>query len=211
MFPVWLFNHLKFCRLGHKSADKVARKELRMSTINAVNSAFYAPPVATSSLASPASSSSDGVEHPSPQDKVILSDAGRIALGVNDGRLTSAQGQALDLELNTLTQQLKNGGSDPSGLQSQLSQQIYGDTHNGATIPTGTTVSTAVQRDFIQAGRVATQENAGNLTSTQSTGFLDQISQIYAQSQNGASAAATNQAQNQLSVEIYDTAHNVAS
>jgi hypothetical protein len=180
-----------------------------MSTINAVNSAFYAPPVATSSPAWPASSSSDGVEQ-SAQDRVELSDAGRIALGVNDGRLTSAQGQALDLELNTLTQQLENGGSDPSGLQSQLSQQIYGDTHNGATIPTGTIVPAAVQRDFIQAGRVATQENAGNLTSTQSTGFLDQIGQIYEQSQNGASAAATSQAQNQLSVEIYDTAHNIA-
>jgi hypothetical protein len=182
-----------------------------MSTINAVNSAFYTPPVATSSSAPPASSSSNGVEQPSPLDKVELSDAGRIALGVNDGKLTSAQAQDLDFELSTLTQQLKTGGSDTSALQSQLSQQIYGDTHNGATIPAGTTVTPAVQRDFILAGRVATQENAGNLTSTQSTGFLDQIGQIYEQSQNGAPALATNQAQNQLSVEIYDTAHNIAS
>jgi hypothetical protein len=115
---------------------------------------------------------------------VELSDAGRIALGVNDGKLTSLQGQQLDSELGTLQQ---TQPAQFSQLQSQISQQIYGDTHNGATIPTDTTLSTATKRDFYEAGRVALHEKAGKLTSRQGSQFLSQISQIYEQSQNGAS------------------------
>jgi hypothetical protein len=176
-----------------------------MSTINPVNAAPYTPPLATASTLAPSSSVP---ERPQGQDAVELSLAGRIALGVNDGELTSAQGQTLDSQLQTVNQTIQSGGSGISQLQSQLSQQIYGDTHNGATIPTGLTVTPSEGRDFFQAGRVAVQENAGNLTSAQGSQFLSQISQIYQQSQNGASPAATNQAQNQLSAEIFDTAHN---
>jgi hypothetical protein len=140
---------------------------------------------------------------------VELSLAGRIALGVNDGKLTTDQAQQLDSQLQTINQAIQSGGSGISQLQNQLSEQIYSDANNGAAIPADLTVSTSELRDFLQAGRVADQENAGNLTSTQGSQFLSQISQIYQQSQSGASASATNQAQNQLSVEIYDAAHNI--
>jgi hypothetical protein len=181
------------------------QKGIKMSTINSVNAASYTPPAPTASTVAPSSSVP---ARPQGQDAVELSLAGRIALGVNDGKLTSAQGQTLDSQLQTVNQTIQSGGSGISQLQSQLSQQIYGDTHNGATIPTGLTVTSSEERDFFQAGRVAADENAGNLTSTQGSQFLSQISQIYQQSQNGASPTATFQAQNQLSAEIFDTAHN---
>ncbi len=176
-----------------------------MSIINSVNSVPYTPPLATSSTVTSFSSVPD---QPQGQDAVELSIAGRIALGVNDGKLTSAQGQTLDSQLQTINQSIQSGASGISQLQSQLSQQIYGDTHNGATIPKGLTVSPSEHRDFYQAGRVAVQEDAGHLTSTQGSQFLSQISQIYQQSQNGASPLVTSQDQNQLSTEIFDTAHN---
>jgi hypothetical protein len=174
-------------------------------SINPVNAAPYTPPFVTST---PVTSASSVPEQPQGQDAVELSLAGRIALGVNDGKLTSAQGQALDSQLKTVNQTIQSGGSGITQLQSQLSQQIYGDTHNGATIPTGLTVTPSEERDFFQAGRVAVQEDAGHLTSAQGSGFLSQISQIYQQSQNGDSPLATTQDQNQLSAEIFDTAHN---
>lgn len=179
-----------------------------MSTINSVNpAASNTRPVAGLSTTSSPSS----IPEQSPlknQDKIELSLAGRIALGVSDGRLTSAQGQQLDSEFQTINQTVQSGGS-ASQLDSQLSQSIYGDAHNGATIPTSLTVTAADLRDFEQAGRVAYQENAGNLTSAQGSRFLSQIGQIYQQSVGDTPELAISQAQNQLSVEIYDTAHNI--
>jgi hypothetical protein len=176
-----------------------------MSTINSVVAVPYTPSVTT--LANN-SSSTPNTESPALQDEIQLSFAGRIALGVGDGQLTSAQGQQLDTQLQTLNQTIQTGGTGIGQLQSQLSQQIYGDGHNGATLPANPTVTTAEARTFIQAGRVATQENDGHLTSGQASQFYSQISQIYQQSQNGTSASATNLAQNQLSAQIFDTAHN---
>jgi hypothetical protein len=199
------FNRLKFRKYGHESADMQRRKELRMSTINPVISVPYTPSVTT--LPNQSSSTSD-TESPAVQDAVELSLAGRIALGVADGRLTSTQGQQLGSQFEDLNQTIQTGGASVAQLQSQLSQAIYGDGHNGATIPTNPTVTTAEERTFVQAGRVATQENDGHLTSSQASQFYSQISQIYRQSQNGVSASATNQAQNQLSAQIFDTAHN---
>ena len=176
-----------------------------MSAINSVSAASYTPPVTTSN---PNKSSSAS---PAIQDAVELSLAGRIALNMGDGQLTSTQGKQLDPQLKTINQQIQSGGTGIGQLQSQLSQQIYGDAHNGATIPAGTTVPAAVERDFLQAGRIADQEAAGHLTSSQASQFLSQIGQIYQQSQNGATAEATSQAQNQLSTQIFDTAHNLGT
>jgi hypothetical protein len=183
-------------------------KGVTMSTINSVNpaAAQTTPAAGLSTTSSPSS-----IPEQSPvqnQDKIELSLAGRIALGVSDGTLTSAQGQQLDSEFQTINQTVESGGS-ASQLESQLSQAIYGDAHNGATIPTGLTVTAADLRDFEQAGRVAYQESAGNLTSAQGSQFLSQIGQIYQQSVGDTPELAINQAQNQLSVEIYDTAHNI--
>jgi hypothetical protein len=180
-----------------------------MSTIHPVNSTPYLPPVSSSNAASSSSTTPSTLAFPLTQDEVQLSLAGRIALGVGDGKLTSSQGQQLDAQLQTIKQQITSGGSGIGQLQSQLSEQIYGDGHNGASIPTDLTVSAGEERHFLEAGRVVAQENAGNLTSSQGSQFFSQISQIYQQSQNGASASATNQAQNQLSVEIYDAAHGI--
>jgi hypothetical protein len=178
-----------------------------MSTsINPVNGATYVPQATsavTATTTAPAAT-------PTVQDVVQLSLAGRIALGESAGRLTSDQGQQLDAQLKNISQQIQSGGAtDINQLQHQLSEQIYGDGHNGAAIPADLTVTVPVARDFVQAGRIVTQENAGNLTSTQASGFFSQIKQIYQQSQNGASFLTTTKAQNQLSAEIYDAAHNV--
>jgi hypothetical protein len=183
-----------------------------MSTINPVNIAPYIPSAAPASTSSTGTSSSSLSSEPTfLADVVDLSLAGRIALGVGDGLLTSDQGQALTSQLQTISQQIQSGGSNVSQLQSQLSQQIYGDGHNGATIPKDAPVSSAEVRDFIQAGRIVNQEAAGNLTSTQASQFFSEMLQTYHQSQSGTSASATNQAQNQLSVEIYDAAHNITN
>jgi hypothetical protein len=204
----------EFVQSGHQRADKSRERIREMSTIHPVNSTFYVPPVsssnATSSSSTTASSTTAStLAFPLTQDEVQLSLAGRIALGVGDGKLTSSQGQQLDAQLQTIHQQITSGGTGIGQLQNQLSEQIYGDGHNGATIPTDLTVSAGDERDFLQAGRVATQESARNLTSSQGSQFFSQISQIYQQSQNGASASATNQAQNLLSVEIYDAGHGI--
>jgi hypothetical protein len=179
-----------------------------MSTINSVNAAAYTLPLSTPS---PAASPVVGETTPSQQDIVELSLAGRIALGVRAGRLTSDQGQELFSQLKTINQSINGGTADTGQLQSQLSQQIYADGHNGAAIPAGLTVSSAIERDFEQAGRIAAQESDGNLTKSQADEFFSQIRQLYQESQNGASPSAINQAQNQLSVEIYDAAHGITS
>src|SRR5271163_4243745 len=177
-----------------------------MSAINSVTAVPYNPPITVSSATSSSTPTGEG---PGVEDAIELSLAGRIALGVGDGLLTGDQGLQLESQLKAVNQQIQSGGAgvDIGQLQSQLSQQIYGDGHNGATIPTDLTVTPAEDRDFLQAGRIVTQESAGNLTSNQASQFFSQIGQIYQQSQSGATAAVTNQAQNRLSAEIYDAAH----
>ncbi|HTB19160.1 MAG TPA: hypothetical protein VK708_13650 [Bryobacteraceae bacterium] len=145
-----------------------------MSTINPVNSAFYTPPVASPSTATTSSSTAKPEVF---QDAVDLSLAGRIALGVNDGRLSSDQAQELTSQLSTLNQQVQSGGPGVSNLRSLLSQQIYSDAHNGASMPANLTATSSEMRDFVQAGRVAKQESEGNLSSTQASDFLAQIGQ----------------------------------
>jgi hypothetical protein len=174
-----------------------------MSAINPVTTQTYVPPVSGPSTAN---TSLPPVERPELQDAVVLSLAGRIALGVGAGRLTSDQAKQLTSELKTITQ---TTGTDRTKLESQLSQEIYGDGHNGATIPADLKVTTAEKRDFVQAGRIVAQEGADNITHSQATQLFSQMKEIYQASQNGASAAATNKAQNQLSIEIYDAAHNI--
>ena len=177
-----------------------------MSTINPVSSV---PNVPAGPNASTASLPSSSQATPAAQDAIELSLAGRIALGVGNGKLTTQQAQELTSQLKTIHQTLQSGGTDVTQLESQLSQQIYGDAHNGASIPTNLNLTTSELRDFLQAGRIAIQEGAGNLTSAEASQFYTAMGQIYQNSQSGTSASDTNQAQNQLSVEIYNAAHNV--
>lgn len=178
-----------------------------MSAINPVSNQSYVPQASGSSTAA-SSSPTSTTKTPASQDAIELSLAGRIALGVGAGRLTTDQATQLYSQLKDIN---SASGSSQTQLESQLSQQIYSDGHNGAAIPTGLTVTPAEARDFEQAGRIVTQENAGNLTSTQASQLFGQMKQIYQQSQAGATALQTNQAQNLLSVDIFDTAHNVTA
>jgi hypothetical protein len=182
-----------------------------MSAINALTNSSYIPPFSSSSLlySTGTAESPSATDPVSSQDIAELSLTGRIALGAADGKLTSDQAQQLTAQLESINQTILSGGTGVQQAQSQLSQAIYGDTHNGATIPVGLKPTAEEAREFVQAGRIVTQESAGNLTQTQASQLLGQIKQIYQQSQDGASASVTNQAQNQLSVEIYDTAHNI--
>jgi hypothetical protein len=181
-----------------------------MSTINPVNPTPYIPSVATPSTQ--ASSASSSISGPTvAEDAIELSFAGRIAIDQGNGSITSDQAQQLDSQLNNLNQEIQTGGAEIPQMQSQFSQQIYGDAHNGATIPSGSTVTTAEARDFLLAGRIVAQENAGNLTSGQASQFFSQLGKLYQQSQNGASASSTNQSQNQLSAEVFYAAHNLSN
>jgi hypothetical protein len=182
-----------------------------MSAINPAANSFYIPVFSSPafSVSSGTAASSSATDPVSSQDIAELSLTGRIALGVGDGKLTSDQAQQLTAQLNSINETIQSGGTGVQQAQSQLSQAIYGDTHNGATIPAGLKPSIEEAREFVQAGRIVTQESAGNITHSQAAQLFGQIKQIYQQSQDGASASAINQAQNQLSVEIYDTAHNI--
>lgn len=173
-----------------------------MSAITSVNPATYVVPASTSG----ASSASSSTPSAAAQDAVELSLAGRIAIDLSNGSITSTQAQQLGAQLKTLDQ---SGSSNFSQLENQLSEGIYSDAHEGASIPTGATVTTAEERDFLQAGRIVNQELAGNLTSSQASGLGSQIATIYQDSQDGASASGINQAENRLSVLIYDTAHDI--
>lgn len=178
-----------------------------MSAINPVSNQSYVPQVSGPSTTA-ASTSTSTTQTPASQDAIELSLAGRIALGVGAGRLTTDQATQLYSQFKTIN---STSGSNQAQLESQLSQEIYADGHNGASIPTDLKVTPAEGRDFEQAGRIVMQEHAGNLSSTQAAGLFGQIQQIYQQSQAGATALQTNQAQNLLSVDIYDTAHNVSA
>lgn len=178
-----------------------------MSAINPLTSSSYVSPLANPSTATSTSDTSNSSNSPTFQDEVQLSLAGRIAIGLNDGRLTSDQAQQLNSQLNSIKEAIQNGGSKIGQMESQLSQTIYSDAHNGAAMPAGLTPTLAQERESVQAGRIVTQENAGNLTNTQASQLFGQMNQIYQLSQNGASASAVNQAQDQLSAEIFNDAH----
>jgi hypothetical protein len=96
----------------------------------------------------------------------------------------------------------------------------------GVTSTTGDTsdslqLSPAALREVAQAGRVALNDQAGNITSDQATQLYGQIAGIHSQivadrqadggSLSPADAQAIQQLQNQLSQTIYSDAHNGAA
>lgn len=172
-----------------------------------------------------------------PADVVQLSPAalrevaltGRVAINGAAGNLTSDQAQQLYGQISSIQSQieadLQAGGGTLSStdaqaiqqLQNQLSATIYSDAHNGAPPPSDPNVPQAVAREALEAGRIALNQKAGNLSSGQTQQLGSQLGaiqqQIAADEQaNGgtlsaADAQAIDQLQNQLSQQIYQTAH----
>jgi hypothetical protein len=155
---------------------------------------------------------------------------GRVAADAQSGSLTSDQAQQLYSQISTIHTQIvadrqADGGTlsptDAQAIQqsqSQLSQTVYGDAHDGATAPTNPT--RAGQREAQEAGRIIANQKAGNLTTAQGQQLSSQLStiqqQITADEQaNGGTlsqtdAKAINQLQNQFSGQIYEAAHGTA-
>jgi hypothetical protein len=180
----------------------------------------------------PASTTSD-----TPADSLHLSLAalrevtltGRVAMNLADGNITSDQAGQLGGQVSSIQSQIAadlqaDGGTlSPTDaqaiqqLQDQVSQTIYGDTHNGATLPPPATWSKAENRGDVEAGRIAMDETAGSISSDQAQQLDSQLSTIHQQmvtdmQANGgtltpAEAQAINQLQSQLSQQISHAAH----
>jgi hypothetical protein len=98
-----------------------------------------------------------------------------------------------------------------------LSGTIYSDAHNGAAPPSDADVPQATSREAVQAGRIVLNQKAGNLSTDQAQQLSSQLGAIHQQiatddQANGGTLSATdaqaiNQMQNQLSQQIYQTAH----
>jgi predicted phage-related endonuclease len=158
---------------------------------------------------------------------------GRVAQDAQAGTISSElaaqlNGQTSEIQMQIATDKQANGGTLTSSeaqtiqqLQNQVSQTIYSDAHNGAAAPTNPDVTKAGAREAVQAGRIALNETAGNLSSAQATQLSSQLGTIQQQiaseeqanggSLSTADAKAINQAQNQLSQQIYDTAHSAST
>ena len=176
-----------------------------------------------------------------PPDTLHLSPAalqetaltGRVAAGAQNGSLTADQAQQLYTQISTIhsqivaDQQADGGTLSPTDAQaikqsqSELSQTIYGDAHNGAAPPSDPTAAGVNAREAQETGRIALNEKAGNLTSSQGQQLGSQLSTIQQQiatdeQANGGSlsqtdAQAISQLQNQFSKQIYETAHGTAA
>lgn len=158
---------------------------------------------------------------------------GRVALNEQAGNISNNQAAQLNGQISSIQSQIvadkqANGGTLSSSdaqtiqqLQTQLSQTVYGDAHNGAAAPTVPDVTKAGAREAVQAGRIALNETAGNLSSDQANQLYSQAATIQRQivtdeqanggSSSPADALAINQAQSQLGRQIYDTAHGASS
>ncbi|MFN7996281.1 MAG: hypothetical protein U0Q18_21900 [Bryobacteraceae bacterium] len=188
------------------------------------------PAAAGSSTGSPASSDTVVI---SPAAQREAMETGRIALNVQAGNLTSDQATQLYQQVATIHSQIAadkqaNGGAlsatDAQAinqLQSQLSATIYSDAHNGTAPPSDVTPTQAGLREAMQAGRIALNEQAGNLTSSQVQQLgaqQAQIDQLIASDQQQNSGPLTpqqqatiSQMQDQASQAIYQAAHSSGS
>jgi hypothetical protein len=158
---------------------------------------------------------------------------GRVAANADSGNLTSDQSQQLYTQISSIHSQIAvdqkaDGGTlsptDAKAVQqaqTQLSQTVYSDAHNGATAPSDATVTQAGTREDVEAGRIVLNEKAGHLSGGQATQLGSELSGIQQQiagdeQANGGTLSATdaqaiNQLQSQLSQQIYNTAHSVAT
>jgi hypothetical protein len=154
---------------------------------------------------------------------------GRVAANAETGKLTSDRAQQLYGQVSSIHSQIvsdrqADGGtlssSDAQAIQqaqSQLSQTVYSDAHDGAAAPPNPDATRAGARETLEAGRIVLNEKAGNLSGDQAQQLGSQLStiqqQIAADKQadggtlSSTDAQAINQLQSQLSQQIYATAH----
>jgi len=196
-----------------------------------------APSAKPGSPAAPASANSVQTSG-EPADSLQLSPAalrevsltGRVAANAGTGNLTSDQAQQLYGQVSSIHSQIvadrqSDGGAlsptDAQAIQqsqNQLSQTIYSDAHNGAPPPSAPDVTRAGAREALEAGRIALNEKAGNLSADQAKQLSSQLATIQQQTAadeqaNGgtlspADAKAINQQENQFSQQIYEAAHS---
>ena len=204
-----------------------------VSSINSLPTDAYLSP-ATSS-APPAATAGSPPNESVPVDHVDLSSAsptaqdtsetGRIALNLAAGNLTSDQATDLYQQVASIQSQIAadkqaNGGTLSTQdaqtidqLQSQLSGTIYSDAHNDAAPPTtAPNASEAGKRAAMQAGRIESNEQDGNISASQAQTLTQQQTQIDQQiasdeqANNGtltkAQAQQINQLQDQASQAI---------
>lgn len=212
-----------------------------VTSINSLSSEAYLSPGAPQAQA--ASSSGAPPVESVPVDHVDLthssatqrdtSETGRIALNVAAGNLTSDQAtelyqQVASIQAQVTSDKQANGGTLSSQdaqtinqLQSQLSGTIYSDAHDGAAPPTSAPNPTeAGKRATTQAGRIESDEQSGELTSsqaqalTQQESVIDQQISTDEQANNGsltkAQAQQINQLQDQASQLINQAAHGTS-
>jgi hypothetical protein len=196
---------------------------------------LYAP--ATSTPQKSASPSATTAGSTQEADSVQLSPTalrevaltGRISVNEQAGNLSGAQAQQLYGQLSSIHSQIATdrqaGGGTLSPTQAQaiqqsenqLSQTVYSDAHGGAAPPSSPHVSPADAREALEAGRITLNAKAGNLSSDQADQLTSQLGTIHQQIEtdkqaNGGTltppdAQAINQLQNQLSEQIYTSAH----
>ncbi len=158
---------------------------------------------------------------------------GRVAANADHGNLTTDQSQQLYTQITSIHSQIvadrkADGGTlspaDAKAVQqaqTQLSQTVYSDAHDGAVAPSDPKVTQAGTREDVEAGRIMLNEKAGHLSGGQATQLGSELSGIQQQiasdeQANGGTlsptdAQAINQLQSQLSQQIYNTAHSVAT
>ncbi|HLY19150.1 MAG TPA: hypothetical protein VKR61_18105 [Bryobacteraceae bacterium] len=170
------------------------------------------------------------------QDTVELSPAarelaltGRIAANEKAGNLSSDEAGQLYSQVSSVHSQIvsdeqANGGTLSAAdaqaiqqLQTSLSQSVYTQAHGGTSPPPGATATLAGTRQAMEAGRIALNSKAGNLTGDQAQQLASQLGTIHQQivtdkqadggSLSQADAQAINQLESQLSQQIYQTAH----
>jgi len=199
----------------------------------------YAPLVSPKAAGSASTSKAQSPDEPT--DTLQLSSAamremalaGRVALNEQAGTITGEQAAQLNGQTSAIQSQIAadkqaNGGTLSSTdaqaiqqLQTQLSQTVYSDAHNGAAAPTDPDVTKIGVREAVQAGRIAVNQTAGNLSSAQAAELYSQTAGIQQQivtdqhanggSLSAADVTAINHSQNQLSQQIYDTVHVASS
>jgi len=213
----------------------------QITYLNGLASDTYLPPASSSKQ--PASGPDLATGDAEPVDQVDLTHsgdstsreislAGRIALNTAAGKLSSDQTAQLYLQVASihaliLADKQADGGTlsaqdakTINEMQSNLSDQIYTDAHHGAVPPSDHSApAEAVKREELLAGRIETNEKAGNLTTSQAQALKQQQAQIDReiaadQQANGGSltpeqARQINQLQNQASKQIYEAVHGI--
>ena len=162
-----------------------------------------------------------------------ISLTGRVAANAQAGNVSSDQAQQLYGQISSIHSQIVADEQADGGTlsateaqairqaQDQVSQSIYNDANSGATAPSDPGRTAATARQAFEAGRIALNVKAGNLTADQAGQLSSQLSSIRQQiaadeqGNNGtltpAEAQAINRQQSQLSQQIHDMAHGPAA